>query len=152
MSKRKTTEAEEWAVIGMHDGGNNMTEICSTLKLSSDTVSYILHESGRTPNVKGKPYKIPDEKKEACIRMRKNGDSYQEIAQTLRIGESTARSICHNHKNTETVSESVTAAPAGNSSGNEMPDQLPPVSQIIKGLEQIIKGLEMMLEGFKRLE
>jgi len=140
----KLTEVDQMAIIAMHDAGKRFTEICSVVKKDRDIISEFLHESGRIPITVGKPFKIPDETKEECIRMWLDGCSYKEIAIALRMGKSTARKICKEYEEKTQIATSDCMIPI--LQGDTQP------TQIVEGLEMILRGLVITIEALKQQE
>lgn len=144
MDANKLTEVDKVAIIALHDEGNRLTEICSVVKKNSDIVSKFLRESGRSPINAGKPFKIPDDKREECIRRWLDGGNCQEIAFDLGIGESTARRFCREYEKKTQIATSDCMIPI--LQGDTQP------TQIVEGLEMILRGLVITIEALKQQE
>lgn len=132
------TEAQKWAIIGMHDSGKKIAEICATTKVERHQVSKILHSEGRNPTTSGRQSKITPEQKEQCIQMHKDGIGHVEIASSLKIGESTVRKILKEWTQSQF---------------RELPMecyQLPLKQQTPR--EKLIDGLRMVIDALEEME
>lgn len=142
--ENKLTESEKFSIIGMHDAGKNLTEICSVIRKNGDVVSAFLHSCGRVPITKGKPFKISPEKEQKCIQMHKEGYGFQEIAYELAIGKSTARKICKRHD--EAVRESNTDTMLSDAVNEDY------TKNVIEGLEMALQGIMTAIAALKQME
>lgn len=141
--KKCEREHKKLLVLGMHADNFSNIEICKQLDVSDSFVGTVLREKGLKGNRKANT-RITDDQEAEAIKLVSSGMSYAKAARALGMSDTTVRNICK--KRSTTISpENALSNDFGDDFGNEPSDRLPPVSQIIK-------GLEMMLEGFKRLE